>query len=149
MPGNGYITFMIQRYKTMATTLLLAAIIILGTAAIQPPARPYKNLQVLPQDISEKTLDSLMNTYNKALKVSCDFCHNKATDLAGLAPAGSSPLDFAGENGMKDEARHMIRLTIDINKTHFKQDSTRRPGYLMNMITCNTCHRGNPYPAHE
>jgi ribosomal protein L31 len=49
---------------------------------------------------------------------------------------------------MKENARRMMRMTIDINKTYFNFDSTKRSEF-MNVITCNTCHRGNPFPAHE
>jgi hypothetical protein len=132
---------------------LFALLITVGIsiAAMQPPASPYKNLQVLPKNISEKTLDSLMDSYNKALKVSCEFCHEKATDFLALTPAnGNVQLDYAKDNGMKQEARRMIKLTVDINKQYFNFiDSVKKPDYLLNVISCNTCHRGNPYPANE
>lgn len=128
-------------------TIALISCIVIGTAAIQQPSNPYRNLQVLPRDISEQRLDSIMDTYNRALKVGCDFCHSKATDLTGLST--SNDLDFAKDNGMKDNARRMMRLTIDINKTNFNYDTIKKPDYLLNVITCNTCHRGNPFPSHE
>ena len=134
--------------KKTTTLFVLAALIIIGIAATTPPGSTFKNLKVLPQDISEKQLDSLMDTYNRALKVSCDFCHSKAKDLSFITPA-SDQLDFAADNEMKEQARRMMRLTIDINKNWFKYDTTGRPEYLYNVITCNTCHRGNPFPAHE
>jgi len=134
--------------KKTATLLTLAAIVIAGTAATTTPAKKFRNLKVLPQDISEKQLDSMMDTYNRALKVNCDFCHKPVTDLTSIAPANEN-VDYAADNGMKEEARRMIRLTIDINKTHFRFDTTAKPEYLFNVITCNTCHRGNPFPANE
>lgn len=135
--------------KKPAAILALAIFVLLGIAATAPTAS-FKNLKVLPQNISEKQLDSIMDTYNRALKVNCDFCHSKEANLTGLPQAENAPLDFAADNGMKEEARRMMRLTIDINKKHFSSDSTAtRPDYLLNVITCNTCHRGNPYPANE
>lgn len=135
--------------KKIQTLFALAALIALGIAATTPPRNTsFKNLKVLPQDISEKQLDSLMDSYNKALNVSCDFCHSKEKDLS-FVNATSDRLDFAADNQMKEEARRMIRLTIDINKNYFKFDTTGRADHLLNVITCNTCHRGNPFPAHE
>ena len=138
---------MFHTRKTI-TVLLLAAIVIAGTAATTNNGMNYQNLQVLPQDISEKQLDSIMYTYNKALKVSCDFCHVKAVNLASFVP-GNDKLDFPADGPMKENARKMMRMTIDINRTNFNFDTLKRPDYLKNVVTCNTCHRGNPYPAHE
>ncbi|MFT3681556.1 MAG: c-type cytochrome [Ferruginibacter sp.] len=132
--------------KKIMTLVSLAIIIVVGTSATMNKERNFKNLKVLPKDISDQKLDSIMQTYNKALKVSCDFCHSKAKNLLLTNTGGN--LDFAADNEMKEQARRMIRLTIDINKTYFYFDTTARPEYL-NVITCNTCHRGNPYPAHE
>ncbi len=136
--------------KKLYTTAALAIVVLLGIAATAPTSN-FKNLKVLPQNISEHQLDSIMDTYNRALKVNCDFCHSKEKDITGLVPANDLPLDFAADNGMKETARRMMLLTIDINKRHFSQDSAvaKRPDYLLNVVTCNTCHRGNPYPAHE
>jgi len=127
------------------TTLLIAVVVIavLSTAAMISPGK-YKNLKVLPQDISEKKLDSIMDSYNKALKVSCDFCHSKKQALFSIAPA-TNELDYALDNSMKENAREMIRMTIGINKSNFYFDSTSRPEYLR-VVHCNTCHRGNPIP---
>jgi transcriptional regulator of met regulon len=138
------------RKKTITTVSVLTAIVLVTTAGTMRPASSFKNLKVLPKNISERQLDSIMDTYNRALKVNCDFCHAKAKDITGLAPANDGSLDFAAENGMKENARRMMRLTIDINKQHFNYDTIpKKPDYLLNVITCNTCHRGNAFPAHE
>lgn len=135
--------------KKPAAILALAIFVLLGIAATAPTAS-FKNLKVLPQNISEKQLDSIMDTYNRALKVNCDFCHSKEASLTGLPPAENAPLDFAADNGMKETARRMMRLTIDINKQYFNYDTIpKKPDYLLNVVTCNTCHRGNAFPAHE
>jgi len=132
-------------------SVIIISILLLGiitTASNIAPQGKYKNLKVLPQDITEFKMDSIMNAYNRALKVSCDFCHIKPKkELFGLAPAKDS-LDYALDNPMKEDARRMIRLQMDINKKYFYTDSSIRPEYL-NVVGCNTCHRGNPYPAYE
>lgn len=127
---------------------LFASILITTIAISITPYKKYKNLQVLPQDISEKNLDSMMTAYSRALKVSCDFCHIKAQkNMFSITPASDS-IDYSLDNNMKEEARKMMRLTIELNKKYFYFDSTKKPEYL-NVVSCNTCHRGNPYPVNE
>lgn len=140
---------MLKANQTVATVMvLLVAVISMAFSIGIGSGGKFKNLKVLPKDITEKQLDSLMDSYNRALKVSCDFCHAKAKkDPFSLKPQNDE-LDFALDIPMKEEARKMIRLTMDINKNYFHYDSTRRVEFL-NVVTCNTCHRGNPFPAYE
>jgi hypothetical protein len=138
---------MIHLKKTTAV-IWLFLFVLLGIAATKNETGDFKNLQVLPKDIPGQQLDSLMNVYCKALKVGCDFCHAKPKDFTGLS-AGNEEVDFAADNGMKEEARRMIKLTVDINKRHFEQDTLHKAGYQLNVISCNTCHRGNPFPVFE
>ncbi|CAN5889902.1 hypothetical protein BH11BAC4_BH11BAC4_13640 [soil metagenome] len=133
--------------KKTVSFLSLISIAIIATAASINPANKFKNLKVLPQDISEKQLDSIMNAYTKALKVSCEFCHIPAKDMFSINQVNNK-IDFALDNSMKENARKMIRLTIDINKNYFYFDSLARPEYL-NVVHCNTCHRGSPFPVHD
>jgi hypothetical protein len=107
--------------------------VVIAIAAVKKP----RNLKVLPQDISIEMLDSIMHSYNKALGVNCSFCH---VEKFGLLNTESD------ENPMKDEARKMMRLTIGLNRDYFYYDSTKRPEYL-NVVSCITCHRGDPMPA--
>ncbi len=135
---------MIKDQKKL-TLLFITSVAILATAATITPGKKYKNLKVLPQDISEQKLDSFMNVYSKALKVNCDFCHlPPKKDPFSITPTNQE-IDFASDNPMKEDARRMMRLTIDINKNYFRYDSLVHPVYL-NAVTCNTCHRGNPFP---
>ncbi len=134
-------------YKKTIGFLAIIGLAIISTASTMR-GNKYKNLQVLPKDISEKQLDSLMNSYNKALKVSCDFCHTKAKkNPLSLLPS-TDELDYALDMPMKEEARKMIRMQIQINTNYFYYDSSKAPAFL-NVVTCNTCHRGNPFPAYE
>lgn len=138
---------MIQPPKIITLSALLVFAVIVTASTITSNAR-YKNLQILPKDITEIKMDSIMNAYTKALKVSCDFCHIKEKKaLFSIAPE-TGDLDYALDNPMKEEARKMMRLTMDINTKYFYFDSTIRPEYL-NVVGCNTCHRGNPYPVYE
>jgi len=128
--------------KKIITLSVLTSMVVLGIAAVKVPSGPYRNLQVLPKDISGQKLDSIMDSYNKALGIGCGFCHSPAKD-------NPDNLDFAlDENPMKENARKMMRMTIEINKTNFYFDKTERPEYLK-VVTCKTCHRGEPYPVAE
>ena len=135
-------------YKKPISLVTLIALAVLATAASISTGK-YKNLKILPQDISEKKMDSIMDAYSRALKVNCDFCHAKAKkDMFSITPqTNTNELDFAADdNPMKENARKMMRLTMDINKNYFHYDSLVKPVYL-NVVSCNTCHRGNPYPV--
>jgi len=135
--------------KKALTLATLIAVTVLATAATISTEK-YKNLKILPQDISEKKMDSIMNAYSKALKVNCDFCHQPAKkDPFSITPAtNANKIDFAADNGMKETARKMMQLTIGINKNYFHYDTLVKPVYLK-VVTCNTCHRGNPYPVED
>ena len=101
-----------------------------------------RNLKVLPADISDAKLDSIMQTYNKALGVKCEFCH---VPVKGIPDS----LDYAADTEpMKEEARKMMRMTIELNKNYFYFDKSIRPEYL-NVITCKTCHQGEPFPPED
>jgi len=111
--------------------------VVLGVAAVKAPHE--RNLKVLPNDISDERLDSIMQTYNKALGVKCEFCHVKQKVYPGN-------FDYRSDaEPMKENAREMMRMTIEINKNHFYFNKDTKPEYL-NTITCMTCHRGEPFP---
>lgn len=118
---------------------VLALFVVLGTAAIKAPRFKERNLKVLPNDISDQQLDSIMETYNKALGVKCEFCHVKKKVFPG-------DFDYAADTEpMKEEARKMMRMTIEINKNNFWYNKNERPEYLK-TVTCKTCHKGEAFP---
>ena len=76
--------------KKLITVLSLTVLVIAGIAAVSKPNRKHKNLKILPKDISEQKLDSIMESYSKALGVSCNFCH---TAVEGFPDS----LDYAAD----------------------------------------------------
>ena len=138
-----------QHFKKATAVVILFLFILLGIAATKNENGDFKNLKVLPKDISGQQLDSLMGAYCNALKVGCDFCHAKPKDFTGLSSNSNQEMDFAADNNMKEEARRMIKMTIEINKRYFEQDLLSKADYQLNVITCNTCHLGNPFPVFE
>ena len=125
--------------KKIITLFLLGAFVGISVAAVKAPAQKERNLKILPQDISDQKLDSIMDSYNIALGVKCDFCH---VPVPGLKDS----LDYASDKEpMKEEARKMMRMTIGINRENFWFNKNDRPEYL-HTVTCKTCHRGEPFP---
>jgi hypothetical protein len=126
--------------KQIKTVIGLFVLVVAGISAVNLPAKEYKNLKILPQDISSSKLDSIMLSYNKALGVNCSFCHSPFKNL-------TDSLDYpSDQNPMKENARGMMRMTIHINKTYFYYDKERQPEDL-NIVQCLTCHRGVAYPT--
>lgn len=126
--------------KQFVTVLILTGLVTAGVAAVTIPKPKHKNLQILPKDITETMLDSIMESYSTALGVDCKFCHVSFKNFP-------DSLDFASdEEPMKENARKMMRMTIHLNKTYFYFDTTSRPEYLK-VVTCKTCHRGEAFPV--
>jgi len=126
--------------KIISTSVLLAIVIIV-VGAIEPPYQKdgFKNLKVLPKDISSKALQKIMvDEFQDGLGVSCNYCH---------APEkGSLHLDYASdEKPEKEIARAMMLMTMDVNKKYF---GVEHPliGDSVLTISCNSCHHGTPHP---
>ena len=99
----------------------------------------WKNLKVLPQNISEDSLKGLMRGYNAALGVKCNFCHAENSD--------TKKMDFASDAKKEKEfTRHMIVMTRDINAKNFNWENAKNPE-MINVVTCVMCHRGNESPT--
>ncbi len=98
----------------------------------------FKNLKVLPKNISEPQLDSIMKQFTVALGVKCNFCHVRNEQ--------TNKFDFArDDNKHKNIARGMMRMTAKINKKYFDVKRSREFANL--EVTCYTCHGGKEHPA--
>ena len=114
------------------------ALITISLAFTEPQDRIYKNLKVLPKDITKTQMDSVMQSFTAALGVKCNFCHMRTAD--------NKDWDFASDgNKHKLVARDMIKMTKKINKKYF--DVTGKGMNASLMVTCYTCHNGKPEPA--
>jgi hypothetical protein len=136
--------------KTVSVFLCLAAGVVISVAATKPtasnPAKSttkndtgfFKNLQVLPKDISKDSLDEIMDGFKAALGVKCGFCH--AFDTT------TKRLNFASDaKDEKNVARYMLKMTAGINATYFNFEKSTRPDTI-NVVRCITCHHGSPHP---
>ena len=116
----------------------LALFVFIGIAASKPAGNKERNLKVLPKDISDADLDSVMKGYSKALNVDCDFCHaeNKA----------KTDIDYASDDKPEKEiTRIMMKLTAAVNKDYFDYTIVYKAGETM-AVSCYTCHDGFPRP---
>ena len=131
--------------KSIGVILLFAAFISIS-ATVKLNSRPvdkFKNLKVLPKDISEEELDKVMDDFKEALGVGCGFCH------ARIADTSIYKLDFASDaNEHKDIARYMMTMTNEINANYFNWEKSTRPDTI-HAVRCITCHRGLKEPGAE
>lgn len=99
----------------------------------------WKNLKVLPKDISNDSLKGLMRGYNDALGVKCGYCHTTVE--------GTDKLDFAADTKKEKEfARHMITMTQKINAENFNWQNHPKPETI-DVVSCAMCHRGTAKPS--
>ena len=130
----------VNRKLIVIASLVILIISVAGTLPT-PKNGLYKNLKILPQDITKEALDKIMDVeFSDGLGVKCDYCHAKEQ--------GTDSLDYASDaNTKKEEARDMMNITMKINNENFevKKPLIGDPGMV---ITCYTCHRGNYYPEH-
>src|SRR6476620_12543268 len=113
----------------------------IAIAGALPSAKnEYKNLKVLPENISSKNLSKIMiDDFEDGLGVSCTFCHAQGKD--------SLRLDYASDaKPEKQIARRMMTMTMGINKKYF---GLKHPslGDSVLAINCITCHNGQPRPG--
>jgi hypothetical protein len=121
----------------MLAGLALSAAWMAGADEAAPPAAPPATLQVLPAHTSRAGVRSLMKQYERALGVSCNYCHVEDRD--------SGVIDYASdENPRKHTARLMIAMLQDINERHLVQLGGDRR--YAQPVTCGSCHQGRATP---
>ena len=126
--------------KKCIVILTLASTIGIGVAALPSPNNNYKNLKVLPKNISSKDLTKIMiDDFEDGLGVSCTFCHAQAKD--------SLDVDYASDaKPEKQIARRMMSMTMGINKKYFGLKHPLLADSVL-AIKCITCHNGQPRPG--
>src|SRR2546423_2823274 len=144
----------ITNRKKVTVILFLTAFTAFGVAGYNPAKEKklqanygtdtlFKNLQILPKDITKDSLDKVMHGFNEALGVKCFFCHvHEGNDFKAGWKFDSD------DKPEKNTARYMLKMTAGINATYFNIDSSSRPDTIQ-AIKCVTCHRGIPHPDAE
>lgn len=140
--------------------LVFVLVLILGctSSTTQPPAVPaarsseFKNLQVLPQDITRDQLLATMRSFTRGLGVRCNHCH--------VVTATEPEEKLAFPSDAKEEkrvARVMYQMAREINGTwlerveaaegHAEGHAHAEPAANATpRVSCWTCHRGKPEP---
>jgi photosynthetic reaction center cytochrome c subunit len=117
--------------KHAGIALACAMALLAGRAVAQAPAeegktaeQQFKNIQVLKGTPADQLIPA-MQFISASLGVKCDFCHVQ----------GKFDSD---EKQAKQTARHMITMTLAINKDYFNGHKD---------VTCNSCHNGHEEPT--
>jgi Photosynthetic reaction centre cytochrome C subunit len=125
--------------KKLKVLSALAVFVFTGIATVKQPVNlEFKNLQVLPKNITADSLDKIMDGFNVNLGVDCKYCHvmdKKADSLI-------FDKDDKPEKGI---TRNMMRMTMDINKNYF-QFNEEVTATQVQAVTCYTCHKGTQIP---
>ena len=131
-----------KSFKKLKVIAVLSAFIFIGIAAVkQPVNNEFKNLQVLPKNITADSLDKIMDSFNSGLGVNCKFCHAENNQL--------HKMEFEKDDKPEKEiARKMMLMTMDINKNYF-QFNEEVTAAQVQAVTCYTCHKGEPIAAKE
>ena len=129
--------------KKALVVFLVSLFIVIGIAATKPPEEhKYKNLKILPKNISKADLDKVMDGFKAALGVKCGFCHAPSKDTTNHHP------DFASdEKPEKNIARKMMKMSAKINKKYFSYNKNEQ-GQVVPAVECMTCHHGKEHPGH-
>lgn len=120
----------------------LSAFVFAGIAAVKHPnTDQFKNLQVLPKNISADSLDRVMDGFTANLGVDCKYCHVRDKKADTL-------MFDKDDKSEKEIARNMMRMTAEINEKYFHFNEEVKPGEIQ-AVTCFTCHHGQPMPVKE
>ncbi len=97
------------------------------SAAAKPGATGgWKDLQLLPKNISKDELKKTMKAMSRDLGVDCSFCHEEP--------------NMEKDTNKKKLAREMMKMTTEINRNYAS---------VMKKVTCFTCHRGKEEPERQ
>ena len=139
--------------NTFSLVFLLVVILGCTSSTTQPAVAPvaksteFKNLQVLPQNITRDQLMATMRSFTRGLGVRCNHCH------VVTATEPEEKLDFPSDaKEEKKVARVMYTMARDINSTwmarveaaegHTEAPAANAPW----RVSCWTCHRGKTEP---
>lgn len=135
---NNFIKKFKYSYKSMFAAIFILSIFLSGFANGQIPDK-FKNLKVLPKDISKGELVGTMKSFTRALGVRCFYCH------VGTNERDLSTYDFASDDKTnKQKARIMMSMVGSINKDHLSKLS-EYSDHIM-KVNCMTCHHGQNEP---
>jgi cytochrome c5 len=132
-----------MHYKNSLVISAMAIIVTaLSAASLPAEDEKFKNLKVLPKNISKDELKEVMDGFKVSLGVKCNHCH---------APSKSDPkkLDFVSDElPEKETARAMMRMTSQLNKKYFGHEKDGNGNPVL-KVSCFTCHNGKTEPVSQ
>src|SRR5262245_47975508 len=124
-----------NRWSTRPTTALAGMLVVWLLAAViaagqspQMSEEVFKNIQML-KGIPVDEFMGTMGLFSAALSMCCGDCHTGA---------GTANPKWEDDPPRKQTARRMVQMVDTINRTNFNG---------RHVVTCWTCHRGQPRPA--
>jgi len=125
--------------NSLRVVTVLTCTLLLFLAFVSPAPRLYKNLKILPKDITKHQMDSVMEHFTKSLGVKCTFCH--------VRNEAQGSFDFPNDSiEHKRIARDMMRMQIALNKKYFNIKNAKKIDTKLE-VTCYTCHNGKAHPV--
>jgi hypothetical protein len=124
--------------KILAVAGCFIALVLMSFAITKDEPR-YKNLKVLPKNITKQQMDSVMHHFTSSLGVRCNYCHQYNQEQKAM--------DFASDaNEHKGTAREMLKMTQKLNKKYFHVGNSKSITAKLE-ITCYSCHNGKEHPT--
>ena len=123
---------------TFTIVLLCVALLMMSFLITQDEPPKYKNLKILPKNITKDQMDSVMHHFANSMGKKCNFCH--------VYNQEEKKMDFVSDaKEEKATAREMWKMTAKLNKKYFDvKDSKNLDAKL--EVTCFTCHHGSDHP---
>lgn len=131
-------------YRRLGVVLALVVLSLAGVvlpACAQEPPDTFKNLKVLPKDISRDSLMTVMRGFTGALGVRCGFCHVEGPPDANGRRRLEPDKD---DKATKRDARVMLRMVALLNDSVLPTLPKR--GDPKVEVQCVTCHHGKHRP---
>lgn len=129
--------------KTFITIGLLLIVVLTSMVTLkqEKPAEEklFKNLKVLPKNITKDQLHDVMEEWEHALGTKCSFCHVRDT--------ATRKMDWVSDaKPEKEMARKMYKMTEMLNKKYFHAKKNELGMMAEEGVNCNSCHRGEEHP---
>ena len=127
--------------KSVWVILILILVVAISSAFTNATGDPgYKNLKILPKNITERQMDSVMHHFTESLKVNCNFCHVKQE-------GNEKEWDWASDkNKHKLVTRQMMTMTNKLNDEYFPYSGNAEDMSTILTVTCYSCHNGKTQP---
>jgi hypothetical protein len=89
---------------------------------------------------------AMMQQFQAALGVNCDFCHGRGMGRGAARPAQETPIQPAQPPSHLEIARGMMAMMKELNEKMIPA-ATRKEAAANTRIQCVTCHRGVAIPG--